>query len=47
MLFDHLICPNQQRLRKGDTDRLGGFQVDRQLEFCRLLDGKVRRLGAL
>src|SRR5262249_60804762 len=46
-LFDHLIRPQQQRRRDGEAEGLGGLQIDDELELGGLLDGKVRRLGAL
>ena len=44
--FDHLVGAKQNRLRKSDADLPGGFQIYRQLEPCRLFEGKVRRLCA-
>src|SRR4029453_282157 len=44
-LFDDLIRPRQQRRRDGEAEGLGGLEVDDQLERCRLLNRKVRRLG--
>src|SRR5262245_36565036 len=46
-LRDHLVRPRQQRRRDGQSESLGGLQVDDQLELRRLLDGKLARLGAL
>src|SRR5438445_2462137 len=40
-LFDHLIRPQQQRLRDRQPERLGGLEVDDQLELGGLLDGKI------
>ena len=34
-------------MRHGETKRLGGLQVDDQLELSWLLDRKIGRLGAL
>jgi len=45
--LDHLVCGRQQRFRDGDTERLGGFEVDDQINFGDLLYGKVGRLLAL
>ena len=38
-LFDHLIRPQQQRLRDREAEGLGGFEIDDQLELCGLFDG--------
>src|SRR5262249_9391235 len=46
-LFDHLIRPQQQRLRDRQAKRLGRLQINHQLELGRLLDGQVGGLGAL
>ena len=46
-LLDHLIRAQQQQLRDSNAECLCGLQVDHQLELGRLLDGKIRRLGAL
>src|SRR4051794_27631817 len=45
--FDHLVGAEQERLRHGEAEGLGGLEVDRKLELDRLLDGEVGRLGAL
>ena len=47
MLLDHLVGTIYQRDRNVDAKCLGCLQVDDQLEFGRLLDGKVRWLRAL
>src|SRR5438105_14537667 len=39
--LDHLIRPEQNRLRNGHTDLFRGFQIDHQLELRRLLDGEI------
>src|SRR4029434_1587066 len=46
-LFDDLVCPLQQRLRDRQSKPLGRFEIDHQLELCRLLDGHVGGLGSL
>src|SRR6266540_4482209 len=45
--FDDLVGTGQHRLRNRQPDRLGGFEIDDQLELRRLLHGKVCRLRAL
>ena len=45
--FDDLIRAQQQRRRDREAERLGGLQVDHQLELRGLLDGEVARLGTL
>src|SRR5215813_3512170 len=40
-LLDHLVRPQQQRLRNGQSESLGRFHVDDKLELRRLLDRKV------
>src|SRR4029434_36433 len=42
-----LIRPRQQRGRDRETERLGGLEVDGQLELRRLLDGQVAGAGPL
>jgi hypothetical protein len=46
-LLDYLVRPRQQRWRDREAERLGGFEVDDELELRRLLDGKVGRSGIL
>src|SRR4030095_7418895 len=46
-LLDHLVRPQQHRLRDREPERLGRLGVDDQLEFSRLLHGEVSRLRAL
>src|SRR5438034_831754 len=45
--FDDLIRPQQQRRRDRQTERLGGLEVNHELELRGLLDGEVARLRAL
>jgi hypothetical protein len=44
--FDHLVRPEQHRLRDHKTDLLGGFKIDHQLELRGLLDWQLRWIGA-
>ena len=44
-LYD-LVSAQQDRSRNVQTQSLGGFQIDRQLEFCRVLDWKTGWLFA-
>jgi Helix-turn-helix len=46
LLFDHLVGAQQNRWGYGKAERLGGLEVQDHLEFCRQLDGKLRRLRA-
>ena len=46
-LLDDLVRPQQQRLRDRAPERLGGLEIDDQLELRGLLDWQVRRLGTL
>src|SRR6476469_6928890 len=43
---NHLIRSHQHVRRNCKADLLGGFEIDYQLEFCWLLDGKVGWLCA-
>jgi hypothetical protein len=43
-LFDDLVGAREEGWRDGEPERLGGFEVDHQLEFGRLFDGKIGRL---
>jgi hypothetical protein len=47
LLFDYLVGAAEQRERHGEPERLGGPQVDDQLDFRELLDRQVRRPLAL
>src|SRR5438552_17898977 len=45
--LNDLVRPLQQRRRDRQPERLGGLEVDHQLELRRLLNGEVARFGAL
>src|SRR6516164_8808035 len=47
ILFDHLVGSGKQFVWDGEAERLGGLEVDDQLEPCRHLHGKIGRLLAL
>src|SRR5262245_31882747 len=43
-LFDHLVGSIQQAKWHGETERLGGLQVDDEIEFSWLQNWKIGRL---
>src|SRR6516225_10058720 len=45
-LFDHLVGAREQRGWDRKSERVGGFEVDLQLEFRGQLHRKIARLGA-
>jgi len=46
-LLDDVVRLESERLRDGQPQRLGGFEIDHQLELGRLLDREIGGLGAL
>src|SRR5215471_7495502 len=46
-LFDHLVGAGEQRRWHGEAERLGGREIDHQLEFRGLLNRKIAGLRAL
>src|SRR5215472_8286004 len=45
-LLNHLVRPQQQRLGNGEAERLGGLEVDDELELRRPFDRNFARIGA-
>ena len=46
-LFDHLVGAGKQQFRHGESERLGGSEIDGQLNFRGLHDGQIGRAFAL
>jgi hypothetical protein len=46
-LLDHLIGAGEDQLWHSEAKRLGGLEIDDQLECCWLLYGQIGGLGAL
>src|SRR6266508_5352796 len=46
-LLNHLVRPQQDGLSYGEAERLGSLEVDHELKCGGLLDGHLRRVGAL
>src|SRR5262249_41520304 len=46
-LLDHLVGESEQLIRHAQAERLGGLEINHQLELGRLHDWQVRRLGVL
>src|SRR5438067_10863554 len=44
--FDNLVRAGEQRWRHGEAERVGGLQIDHQLELGRLLNRQIGRPGA-
>ena len=44
-LLNDFIRPRQHIWRNRQADLLGGFQIDDEFKFRRLLDGQISRLG--
>ena len=44
--LDYLSRAQQDRLGDGNAEYFRGFQVDDEIEFCRLLDRQIARFGA-
>src|SRR2546428_8514161 len=44
--LNHFISPRQHIRRYRQADLLGRFQIDDELELCRLLDWEIGGLGA-
>ena len=40
-LLDHLVGAAEQRQREGEAERLGGLEIDNELDFCKQLDRQV------
>ena len=45
--FDHLVRAREQQRRYVEAERLGGLEIDHQLELDRGLDRKIARFRAL
>src|SRR5215471_17887924 len=45
--FNHLVGARKQRWRQLEAERLGAFEVDRQIDPGRELDRQIARFGAL
>jgi hypothetical protein len=43
--FNHLVGGEKELLGNLEPERLGGLEVDNQLELGRVLDGDVRGMG--
>ena len=45
--FDDLVSAGEKGRRDREAEHFRGFEVDDELEFGRLLDGQLGRVGAL
>jgi len=45
--FDNIIGAREQCRRQFETERLGGLEIDEQLNLCGLLDRQISQLFAL
>jgi hypothetical protein len=45
--FDDFVGADEDRLWHGEAERLGGLEIDNQLECGRLLDRQIGALGVL
>jgi hypothetical protein len=45
--FNDVVCGGEEQLRHSEAERLGGLEIDDQLEGRRLLDRQIRGLRAL
>ena len=45
-LFIRALCRHKERFWDFEPERLGGFEIDNKVEFCRLLDRQVCWLGS-
>src|SRR6516165_5487859 len=45
--LDHFVRARDQRRRHGDTQCIGGFEIDRELELTRLFDRNIGDFDAL
>jgi len=43
--LDHFIGANEERLRDCQPKRLRSLEIDREIEFGRLLNGNIARFG--
>src|SRR5437868_15388061 len=46
-LFDHFVGEREQLVRKYEAQSLRSFQIEHQLEFCRLHNWQIARLLAV